>query len=486
MDLYTCHSIPGVSSICKLSPYYVKRVLVERDIPPHSRAEDLRFSHIDKYGSEENYRKAVTKSIENTVTERYGVRNVFQHPEVKEKIKSTNVKRYGAPNIMQSEMGKSSYTQSCMNSLGVSWPTQSSEVLQKRSETNLIRYGGSGWGSPQIKEKCAHTVLMKYGVSNVMQSPEVKETLSKNVNDKYGVPWYCMHPNCRVYSTNDSVPNRTFGRLLAENNIEYTTEFIIERKSFDFKVGNVLIEIDPTPTHNIRWTPFNKDSGIDPRYHRSKSDVAERHGYRCIHVWDWDDTNKIISLLKPRQKLYARKCIVKEISIPEAREFINKYHLQNYATSRLCIGLFYNNQLVSVMTFGTPRYNKKYEYELIRYCSSHYVIGGANKLLKYFVDNYHPKSIISYCDTSKFTGKIYSDLGFTEQGVSLGKHWFNAQTNSHITDNLLRQRGFDQLLGDVYGKFGKGTSNEELMRNFGYDEIIDAGQKTFILNLSND
>ena len=405
---------------------------------------------------------------------------------MKEKIKSTNLERYGASNVMQSYSGKSAFTRSCMNSLGVCWPTQNSEVLRKRSETNLTRYGGNGWGSPIIKQKCDATVQTKYGVGNVMQSAEVKETLSRNVQDKYGVPWYCMHPNCRVYSTNDSAPNRMFAKLLSENNIEYTTEFVIEKKSFDFKVGNVLIEIDPTPTHNIRWTPFNKDNGIAYSYHRDKSDVAERYGYRCIHVWDWDDTNKIISLLKKRKKLYARKCTVKEISIPQAKEFINKHHLQNYANSKLCIGLFYKDQLVSVMTFGAPRYNKKYECELVRYCSSHYVVGGANKLFKYFIENYHPKSIISYCDASKFTGKLYSDLGFIEQGVSLGKHWYNARTGSHITDNLLRQRGFDQLLGDVYGKFGKGTSNEELMRNFGYDEIIDAGQKTFILNLSND
>jgi hypothetical protein len=38
------------------------------------------------------------------------------------------------------------------------------------------------------------------------------------------------------------------------------------------------------------------------------------------------------------------------------------------------------------MTFGKPRFNKNYEYELVRFASKlgTKVIGGAGKLLKYF------------------------------------------------------------------------------------------------------
>ena len=46
----------------------------------------------------------------------------------------------------------------------------------------------------------------------------------------------------------------------------------------------------------------------------------------------------------------------------------------------------------------------------------------------------------------------------------------------HITDNLLRQRGFDQLFGTSYGK---GTSNRELMLEHGFVEIYDAGQSVY-------
>ena len=64
------------------------------------------------------------------------------------------------------------------------------------------------------------------------------------------------------------------------------------------------------------------------------------------------------------------------------------------------------------MTFGKPRYNKNYEWELVRFCSHFQVVGGAEKLFTYFRNRYKPKSIISYCDKSKFIGKVYTNLGF--------------------------------------------------------------------------
>ena len=55
-------------------------------------------------------------------------------------------------------------------------------------------------------------------------------------------------------------------------------------------------------------------------------------------------------------------------------------------------------------------------------------------------------------------------------------HWYNIKTKKHVTDNLLRQRGFDQLFNTNYGK---GTSNEDLMRDSGFVEIYDCGQNVW-------
>lgn len=108
-----------------------------------------------------------------------------------------------------------------------------------------------------------------------------------------------------------------------------------------------------------------------------------------------------------------------------------------------------------------PRYNNNYEWELLRLCTSFRfsVLGGANKLFNQFIREVQPQSIVSYCDRSKFNGNVYNKLRFdlVDEG-SPSKHWSN--NKKYVTDNLLRQRGYDQLFGTDYGK---GTSNEELM-----------------------
>ena len=187
-------------------------------------------------------------------------------------------------------------------------------------------------------------------------------------------------------------------------------------------------------------------------------------------------------MLTSRSRVYARNCTVTEVSKEETKSFLNKNHLQGYAKSKINLGLYFNDKLVSIMTFDKPRYNKNYQYELIRYCSVMDVIGGAEKLFWYFVSTYKPGSVVSYCDMSKFDGNVYDNLGFSllKEDVKPSKHWYNMKTRKHVTDNLLRQRGFDQLFGEEFGRFGKGSSNDELMYENGFVEVYDCGQKTFV------
>ena len=36
---------------------------------------------------------------------------------------------------------------------------------------------------------------------------------------------------------------------------------------------------------------------VREKYHFNKSKLAYENGYRCIHIWDWDDKQKVINLL---------------------------------------------------------------------------------------------------------------------------------------------------------------------------------------------
>ncbi len=109
----------------------------------------------------------------------------------------------------------------------------------------------------------------------------------------------------------------------------------------------------------------------------------KNNGYKLIHIFEheWINKQEIIkaklkALFNVEQtRIYARKCIIKEISNKEKNDFLNTYHIQGIDTSKVKLGLFYQDELVAVMTFGKPRFNKNYEYELIRYATKYKIIG---------------------------------------------------------------------------------------------------------------
>lgn len=327
---------------------------------------------------------------------------------------------------------------------------------------------------------------------NYLDIPEKVEA-AKQVRIETNISKYGVDNTYKLSEyTAGSTVNKMFAQMLAEKGIQFEEEKFLHTYDknnysgfrYDFLVGTTLVEINPWPFHNTTWSPINTQAPLHKDYHSKKTQTAILHGYRCIHVWDWDSYQKIVDSLCSKQILYARQLEVKLVKKEACKEFLNKYHLQGTCLHQdIRIGLFLQDKLIQIMTFGKPRYNKNYEYELLRLCThpEYAVVGGAEKLFKYFVKNYSPESIISYCDNSKFSGKVYSRLGMIL--LSYGeptRHWYNTKTRKHVTDNLLRQRGFDQLFGAEYGCYGKGTSNHELMLKHNFVEVFDCGQSTYI------
>lgn len=451
----------------------------------------------------------VKQKQKNTCIKKYGVEYPSRVNEFKEKTKNTNIEKYGTPCPLQSEkiIKKTKHTN--LEKYGCEYPSQSKSIKEKIKYTNLKRYGVEnvfqnksikekirqtnikkyGVEHPmqcvEIKEKTKQTCIKKYGVNYILQDENIREKIKQTNLEKYGVDWFCMTQTCRNLSTNDSKPNMHFGDLLDKHNIIYEREYPINNFSYDFKTDNILIEINPTITHNsyinaYGGTPKNKN------YHLNKTECANKKHYWCIHIWDWDDLDKIVNMLKPKETLYARKLVLKEVPEKECNEFLNAFHLQNTCKGQtIRYGLYKNDTLVQIMTFGKPRYNKNYEWELLRLCThkDYKIVGGAEKIFKYILNKYKLESIISYCDNSKFTGDVYERFGFEKHKYyGPSKHWYNMKTKQHVTDNLLRHRGFDQLFGTNYGK---GTSNEELMLEHNFLPVYDCGQSTFTWTKNN-
>lgn len=274
---------------------------------------------------------------------------------------------------------------------------------------------------------------------------------------------------CKQYGTT----NKRLTEKLQDHGISVETEFKIEDEQYDIHIvgTNILIEVNPTYTHNA--------NGLAPNYHVNKTVVAAANGYRVIHIWDWDDIDKIIQLINPKTKIYARNCELRQVPKSEYREFTSKYHLQGSTRGfSLCLGLYYNGALVEIMSWCRPRFNKNYEHELLRLCShSEYkIVGGAEKLFKHSLSILNPASIISYCDLSKFSGEVYSRLGMKLLRINNPqKVW--SRGNERVLSTTLRHLGYDGLFKTSYGK---STVNEKLMIEHGWLPVYDCGQAVYV------
>lgn len=419
-------------------------------------------------------------AVIKTNIEKYGCSNPMQSLEIRSKVESTNMERYGVKNVMQNTEIAEHAKESRISNNGAFWTTD----MTKKAEASFMRNLGvrNPSYSKAIIDKIANTMLNRYGVKSPILVQSMRDKMIRTTEERYGVPYYVISDDYlkNITTFRISSVNKSFARKLEANNIKYSFEYVLDTKSFDICLPDqqILIELNPTYTHNTVGNHWNKN-GISESYHLEKSKIAWEHGFRCIHVFDWDNQFEILNLLIPKTKLYARNCTVKVIDRKVSEAFADSNHLQGKCRGMLInYGLYYGDDLVQIMSFGTPRYNSSYQWELLRLCtvSGIYIIGGADRLFSHFIRDHKPDSVISYCDLSKFSGDVYTRLGFYhKKNTPPNKIW--SKKHSKITNNLLIQRGFDQLFNT---NFGVGTSNETLMLDAGWLPVYDCGQGVYI------
>lgn len=428
------------------------------------RIDKIKQTKFDRY-DDANYNNK--EQIAKTMTEKYGVTSGFNTEKSKTNRRITSLKRYGVDN-----------------------PLKLKEIRDIGKDVIRERYGvDSALASKEIREKILKTVKEKYGVDNIMYLDKYKSKYKTSMMKKYGVTSGFLTENAvnsHKQGTKSNINNQFVDFISAYTNLSIKQEKSVIKYIYDILIGDkTLIDINPTVTHNTfisypyRIGVVKENKPVDRNYHRDRAILANDNGYNLISVFDWDNWKKIAYLVQDKQTLYARNLEIREVPLKDTNEFLNKYHLQNTCYGQLIrYGLYKDDELMEIMTFGKPRYNKNHEWELLRLCShkDFKVVGGAEKLFKHFLEMQSPNSIISYCDYSKFSGDVYNRLGFKQKGnPKPSKHWSRGE--EHVTDNLLRQRGYDQLFNANYGK---GTSNEQLMLENGWLPIYDCGQLVFI------
>lgn len=235
-------------------------------------------------------------------------------------------------------------------------------------------------------------------------------------------------------------------------------------------------------------------AGKERNYHLNKLSSCNIEGYRLITVFE-DEliTNKnivfsrLLNILggEFEKRIYARKCDIHEISSSEARNFCISNHLQGYYGALIRLGAFYNDELVTVMTFSRPSLAKGFKttdriIELSRFCSkvNYKVIGIASKLFSYFVNNFSGSydTVISYADRRWSDGSLYNILGFEFASYTQPNYWYFKSNTKRLHRFYLRK---------PYG-LDKGITEWDLRKIEGWNKIFDCGNLKFVKKLSQD
>jgi very-short-patch-repair endonuclease len=379
-------------------------------------------------------------------------------------------------------------------------------VKNKRKQTSIKKFGTEfPWQNIDIKNKLRNTYLTNLWESNRFKQFKNYELLTtkdefKNVRNSK-LKWKCLRCELEfeTFANNGVIepecPSCFHHKTSSNHHREILTEI---RKIYNGKIlVNDRKEIYPYELdlyfpdekiaiefNGLYWHSFNRLETKEERdKHLNKTNICANKGIQLIHIFENEWINKkeivlltIFSKLKINKRIYARNCIIKEISNLEANDFLEKYHIQGKCISKIRYGLYLNNELVSLMTFGKPRFNKKYEWELIRYCSKYNVVGGASKLLNYFEKNNKPKNIVAYADKRWSNGNLYFKLGFNKLSDS-SPNYFYFKNNNKLESRIKFQK---HKLRDKLQVFDESLSEAENMFNNGYRRIWDCGNFVFV------
>jgi hypothetical protein len=294
---------------------------------------------------------------------------------------------------------------------------------------------------------------------------------------------------CPKCGTHYSTQHEYIKQYLINNNISYVENdrFTISPLELDFYLPDYNLSIE---CNGIYW--HSELAGKDRNYHINKTNLCKDRDIRLIHINENEFVinkniilSKLNSLLKiNKQKIYARKCIVREINNDMKSKFLDKYHLQGSDKSSVKLGLFYNNKLVSVMTFCKNRFNKrdKSGYELSRFCGNFnfYVVGGASKLFKYFERNYNPTRVVTYADKRWSVGDLYFKLGFIHTHDSDPNYRYFHKSDKYNTFSRIKFQKH-KLISQL-NKFDSTKTEWENMKENGWNRIWDCGNMVFEKN----
>lgn len=478
--------------------------------------------------------QARLKKASDTSMEKYGVPHAVAAKQTREKIEQTFLEHYGTTKIMQVGSVKENHKKTILEKYGVENISSSEVVQENRKKTLVKRYGVDHMSKIEgVTEKKKQVFMEKYGVENISQSEEIRLKKLTDQRDEYW-PIFCElleQKNIIPLFTKEEYISYDFTKgykkfLCKKCNTEFQTEALKVQKIYcashiydsqgELELFNYIVndlhysgvvqrnkklwydgknyELDiyipefnlGIEHHGLYW---HSEACLDPSYHFNKYEFFKIQGIRLLQIFEheWLENTDIVKALirsaigiKPSKIVYARQTTIKSISGTEFSSFCEMNHLQGSAPASTRYGMFCGELLVAVLGIGKPRYNKKYDFEIVRYCIGKdiIVVGAFNKLLKHF-RNIHHGSIITYADLRYFTGNSYRNAGFAFTHVSKPSYFYFNKIE--LTQLIRRTSAQKHKLNTILPNFDETKTEHENMLANKYLRVYDAGTAVFVL-----
>ena len=315
--------------------------------------------------------------------------------------------------------------------------------------------------------------MMKYG--NELQSKRYLEVLRKQANKM----------NLAMDGRNDIFQSKAeieIIKMLKDNGLDCgKNRSILNGKELDIYIPskNVAIEYNGNKWHSEFF------GHKDRHYHIDKLNGCNKKGISLIQIFEdeyelnkelvIDKIKHILHIDNNKESIFARKCSVKVIDKYIAEDFLNRNHIQGFASASLYLGLYYNTILVAVMSFIEE---DSQMWNLNRFASNikYNCVGAGGKLFKYFIKNYQFKEIKSFADrrwTINQNSNLYTKLGFSFVGFTKPVYTYYNQKVNHY--KRFHRFGFrKQALTKRYN-LPLEMTELEMIKELGYDRIWDCG-----------
>jgi hypothetical protein len=232
----------------------------------------------------------------------------------------------------------------------------------------------------------------------------------------------------------------------------------------------------------LYWHHEKSPTPRDRNYHYEKYKLCKEQDIQLITIFEdeWLEREKQIKgfilskLNKNNTRIYARKCEIREVEKVLANKFLNENHIQGKVKHKIAFGLYYENELVGLVSGDKHHRQNQEGFVLNRlvFKAGISIVGGASKLTKALVNyakNNGYNKLISWSDNRISNGNVYETTGWTKVEELRPDY-------SYYVGNCKRKSKQSCQKKNLLKLGATGNTEKEMADSLGYARVWDCGK----------